>query len=108
MLMEVLYTSRVAAMIDFWSFWISLGNSAGLVEPRQDRAEDVLERLGVKLHDGKQVVVPLIPLRDGRAPAAGRAHRRHKQAVLHRPEVILARVPPLVVHELPQQLDWGC
>ena len=79
----------------------------GLVEPREDRAEDVLERLAVKLHDGEQVVVPLIPLRDGRSPAAGGTHCRHKQAVLHVPEVILPVVPAPVVHVLPQELDRG-
>ena len=56
MLMEVLYTSNVAEMMDFWSFAISFGELLGLVEPREDGAEDVLERLAVKLDDGQHVV----------------------------------------------------
>jgi hypothetical protein len=101
------YTSRRGFDDDVF-FGRHLGREpAAVVEPRQDGAEDVLERLGVEVHDGKQVVVPLVPLRDGRAPAPGWAHRRREEAILHRPEGVIARVPPLVVHELPQQLDGG-
>mmetsp|Transcript_23983 Transcript_23983/g.77932 ORF Transcript_23983/g.77932 Transcript_23983/m.77932 type:complete len:340 (-) Transcript_23983:1609-2628(-) len=92
-----------------WHFELNdlLRETVQLHIPPENGGEDALERVRVKVDDADGVEVPHVSSGDGVAPAPGRPAGAHELHIHHLAELVLAVVPPAVVHVLPKQLDRG-